>query len=234
MNVYGRLIQARKKFLEMGIDKSGKNRAIQYDYFELADIVPNAIKVFEEVGLVTIFNLYEAHATMRVINVDEPNDEILFTSPIRWLEGNKGMNDLQVLGSIHTYMRRYMYLNVLDVVEADAIDSGINVPTTTPTKTNTPKSEAKPTQKAEAPKKQKPVSEAERKDIKKEVVDADGKIDQAMIDVLITKTKDILTKCPDKKQTMSDILKKTVNFTEIKKSEYQKYIETFDKLIGEN
>ena len=42
MNVFKKLQLARVRFLEAGVDKSGKHMKLEYKYFELADIVPKA------------------------------------------------------------------------------------------------------------------------------------------------------------------------------------------------
>ena len=55
MNIYQKLAIARLKFLESGVEKTGKNRHLQYKYFTLDDIVPAQTKIFAEVGLLEVF-----------------------------------------------------------------------------------------------------------------------------------------------------------------------------------
>lgn len=51
-NVYQKLLTARAKFLEANVEKTGKNMHLSFKYFELEDIVPTAIRIFNEVGLI--------------------------------------------------------------------------------------------------------------------------------------------------------------------------------------
>ena len=54
MNVFQKLQLARVRFLEAGVDKSGKHMKLEYKYFELADIVPKAEQIFLEIGLMMV------------------------------------------------------------------------------------------------------------------------------------------------------------------------------------
>ena len=61
-------------------------------------------------------------ATMTLINGDNPEEQIQFTSPMRELS-LKGTNEIQNLGGIQTYLTRYLYIQLLNVVEADSFDA---------------------------------------------------------------------------------------------------------------
>lgn len=163
LNIYGKLAVARGRFLEAPVQKSGVNRFAEYKYFELSDIVPVATAIFNYCGLVFLISFDNDNATGTLVNVDEPEETIIFTSPMRDLEV-KGMNAVQALGGVETYQRRYLYMTCLDIVEADAFDA----------------TQGKPdpeTGKAEAPKKSnKPATPAEREEAKKELIDEGGKM----------------------------------------------------------
>ena len=51
MNVYGKLIEARKRFLDAGVKKKGVNRYAEFKYFRLDEIIPTKQEIFREVGL---------------------------------------------------------------------------------------------------------------------------------------------------------------------------------------
>lgn len=121
-NVYVRLNRARTMFHSREIKKSGRNKFSNYDYFELEDIVPNKIEIFEQVGLCDFITFNNEEASLLLINVDAPDDNIVFTLPMRDLE-IKGANAIQALGGTETYLRRYLYQLVLDIVERDAFDT---------------------------------------------------------------------------------------------------------------
>lgn len=81
MNVFKKLQLARVRFLEAGVDKSGKHMKLEYKYFELADIVPKAEQIFLEIGLMMVPSMYGDKATARVYNVDDREDFIDFVAP---------------------------------------------------------------------------------------------------------------------------------------------------------
>ena len=130
MNVFKKLQLARVRFLEAGVDKSGKHMKLEYKYFELADIVPKAEQIFLEIGLMMVPSMYGDKATARVYNVDDREDFIDFVAPYTPIApivsnaGNQVTNEMQATGSSITYIRRYLWQLVLDIVEHDSIDSG--------------------------------------------------------------------------------------------------------------
>lgn len=226
MNIYAKLLQARVDFLAKGTKKSGKNRAIMYNYFELDDIVPIATEIFAKLGLISIVNFSDTMATMTVVNCETPDECVLFSAPLRVPEPNKGTNEVQCMGSAITYYRRYLYMMALNIIESDGIDCG---------KTE-PKAEEKTTKvdkpieiKAEA---KKPATPTERKEIKKEIVDADGLIDDAMRDVLIRKVAELVKAKPETRDMVIALKDKTNGFVDIKKSDYNNFLTTITSRIG--
>lgn len=125
LNVYQKLAKARLELLNEGVTKSGKNMGVGYAYFELADFIPSVTNIFEKLGLLSVFSLMKTTevAYLRIINVDNPNEEVVFESPYVIADTNRGINPLQALGATHTYMRRYMYFMALDLIEYDTVDA---------------------------------------------------------------------------------------------------------------
>ena len=121
-NVYQKLLEARIKFLASNPAKSGKNVHLSFKYFELDDIVPIATPIFDELGLIPIVRFLDDIATMTVINIDNPDDNVHFSAPIVMLSENKGTNAVQAFGATITYFRRYLYMLALDICEPDSID----------------------------------------------------------------------------------------------------------------
>ena len=80
-NVYQKLLTARAKFLEANVEKTGKNMHLSFKYFELEDIVPTAIRIFNEVGLIPVVNFTADVATMNIINTDNPEESVPFVAP---------------------------------------------------------------------------------------------------------------------------------------------------------
>lgn len=123
MNVYEKLQACRCELQAKKLKKSGKNSYSGFEYFELRDFLPTLNKIFNDKGLCSNFSIANDNASLRVINTEKPEEVIEFTSPIEDLD-LKGCNKIQALGGVHTYMKRYLYLNALEIVEADLFNNG--------------------------------------------------------------------------------------------------------------
>ena len=122
MNVYQKLNDARAKFHRKALKKTGHNKFAGYNYFELADFVVPALEIFNEVGLTSIIRFGKEQAEFVVVNVDKPDEFIVFTSPMS--EANlKGCHPVQCLGAVQTYISRYLWTQVLLLIEHDMLDS---------------------------------------------------------------------------------------------------------------
>jgi hypothetical protein len=122
MNVYQKLNAARKEFHSMEIKKSGHNKFANYYYFELGDFIIPALTIFEKLGLIGIVHFGTETAQLAIINTEKPDEVVVFSSPMS--EANlKGAHPIQNLGAVHTYLRRYLWVAALEIVEHDAVDS---------------------------------------------------------------------------------------------------------------
>lgn len=122
MNVYQKLNQARAEFHKKALKKSGHNKFAGYNYFELGDFVIPAIEIFNEVGLTSIVRFGKDIAEFIIVNVDKPEEIIVFTSPMS--EANlKGCHPVQNLGAVQTYISRYLWTQVLHLLEHDQLDA---------------------------------------------------------------------------------------------------------------
>ncbi len=125
MNVYQKLNEARERFHQSPLKKSGFNKFAGYSYFELADFVVPALRIFKEVGLTPVISFGQEIATMTIINTEKPDETISINTPMS--EASlKGCHPVQNLGAVQTYLRRYLWTNALEVVEHDALDSTTN------------------------------------------------------------------------------------------------------------
>jgi hypothetical protein len=121
MSVYKKLQQARLNIVQTAMKKSGKNRFANYDYFELGDFLPTVHSVFNDVGLCGVFTLSDTNAHLTIHDTDS-DGVISFSSPLVMAEGSK-QQAIQLLGSTHSYLRRYLWLMALELVESDGVDS---------------------------------------------------------------------------------------------------------------
>jgi len=121
--VYEKLQKARIKLQSMPIKKSGYNSFANFKYFELSDFLPSVNTIFAELGLCSVFSIYEECAMLRIIDT-ETGGQIRFESPVAEAGSGKAP-PIQALGSLHTYLRRYLFLNALEITEHDAVDATI-------------------------------------------------------------------------------------------------------------
>ena len=126
MNVYQKLNEARNKFHSIELKKSGHNKFANYKYFELGDFIIPALNIFDEVGLTSIISFSKEYADMRIINVEKPEEVIVIESPMS-TAALKGCHEVQNLGAVQTYLRRYLWVAALEIVEHDALDSSEKV-----------------------------------------------------------------------------------------------------------
>jgi len=122
MNVYQKLNEARERFHQSKLNKSGQNKFAGYKYFELSDFVVPALQIFKEVGLTSIISFGKETADMRIVNNEKPDEVILIESPMS-TAALKGCHEVQNLGAVQTYLRRYLWVAALEIVEHDALDA---------------------------------------------------------------------------------------------------------------
>ena len=221
-NVYQKLLEARVLFMEEDVKKSGKNMKMSYKYFELQDIVPVATPIFQKVGLLPVVTFDNEVATMTLVNVDAPEETIVFTSPMREIEpiisaktGGEVTNAVQRLGSVETYQRRYLYMIALDIVESDEIEArtGDNPPP--------------------APKPAAPVTPEKRQEVTKTLTAPDGNATELQIKAL----KSVLVKLreadPSKEDFITNLALETNGFTTISKADCEELVKVITGLLNE-
>lgn len=120
-NVYQKLQNARVMLQNKKLKKSGKNKLAGFEYFELADFLPSVNAIFDEMKMCSCFSIENDTATLTIVNAEVPEDKIVFICPIAELD-LEGCNAIQALGGVNTYCKRYLYLNALEIVEADMFD----------------------------------------------------------------------------------------------------------------
>ena len=122
MNVYQKLNEARKMFHQTKLQKTGHNKFAGYYYFELGDFIVPALGIFHQVGLTSVIKFGKEMAEMHIINIDKPEEVIVVTSPMSEA-ALKGCHPVQNLGAVETYIRRYLWVAALEIVEHDALDA---------------------------------------------------------------------------------------------------------------
>lgn len=245
MNVYQKLIEARFQFLNAGVKKSGTHIQLEFKYFELEDIIPVATRIFKELGLLPIVTFDKEIATMTIVNCDKPDETIIFTSPMKEINvivsntGKQVTNEIQTLGSMETYQRRYLYLIALDIVESDSIDANTGNQSEKPKKST--KSKEVPNVDEDTTKDGKPVlkktsaplTQEERKIVKEHVVAENDMADTLQINALKKALKKLKEVDPTQEEFIQKIALKTNSFTTISKKVAEQLILKIGDMIEE-
>jgi hypothetical protein len=121
MSVYKKLQDARMKLQNTALKKSGHNKFAGYNYFELGDFLPSIQKICAEMGLCGVISFNHDMAFLQILDVED-GTSIMFTSPMS-SAALKGCHDVQNLGAVQTYLRRYLWVNAFEIVEHDALEA---------------------------------------------------------------------------------------------------------------
>lgn len=219
-NVYQKLLKAREMFLQADVQKTGKNMHLSFKYFELDDIVPTAVRIFSEVGLIPIVNFTSDTATMNIVNTDNPDESVPFVAPFNQIApivsntGKQATNEMQALGSSITYMRRYLYMMALDICESDGIDGEIGKPTT-------------PAPAPKAP----PATPEQRQEVKQNLTAPAENATALQIKGLKAVLKKLKDADPTKEDLIAEIAVQTEGFTVISKSDCEKLIQRITSML---
>jgi len=138
MSVHKKLMAARVKLQSVEMKKSGKNSYQGYSYFELGDFIPHIQTIFNDLGLCGVVSFNTEYAQLCITDVDD-GTVIVITSPMAEA-ALKGAQPIQLMGSIQTYQRRYLWMAAMELTEHDSIDSAPPVDTVK----EAPKAEPKP------------------------------------------------------------------------------------------
>ncbi len=121
--LFKKLQKARLDFLNKHIKANGRNNFNNFDYIQLRDIVREAIPILLENNLSTHIKMHHNVSAMEVVDL-ETGYSVEFTSAFEFTNEGKNNNQrLQTLGASESYLRRYLYLQVLDIVESDPDES---------------------------------------------------------------------------------------------------------------
>ncbi len=133
-NVYAKLMQARLKLQNTALTKSGHNKFAGYKYFELGDFLPTIQNIFNELGLCGVVSYTQDLATLTIIDAEaRDKNEIVITSPMG-SAALKGCHEVQNIGAVETYQRRYLWVTAMEIVEHDVLDAVTGTDSGTPVK----------------------------------------------------------------------------------------------------
>lgn len=130
LNLYQKIQRCRVELQNCNLKKSGKNKFANFEYYELADFIPKVNELFDKYKLFSRFTLFENIATLDIYDTESVREDgtfesVMFSSPVAEVV-IKGSNAIQSLGGANTYMKRYLYLNALEIVESDSFFDAVS------------------------------------------------------------------------------------------------------------
>ncbi len=121
-NIYEKLQKMRLALSEEGIKGSGKNTYSNYNYVSLEDIMPNIIKLMSNNKVSSFTSFTNDMATLTLVDCEKPDATIVFTSPMSTAK-LKACHEVQNLGAVQTYLRRYLWMTAFEIAESDPVDT---------------------------------------------------------------------------------------------------------------
>ena len=121
MSIYTKLNKARTEFHLLPLKKSGWNSYAEYSYFELADFLRPAMEIFQANDLCAFVSFSQDIATMTIVDISDTASTIVITSPMGSAK-LKACHEVQNIGAVETYQRRYLWITALEIIENSVID----------------------------------------------------------------------------------------------------------------
>ena len=141
-NLNESIIEIRVKLQNAKLKKSGKNKFAGFDYFELADFLPKLNELMLEEKINDRFYIKDGYAILEIQKGNEiatyQMPFVLFETPLTFKKDKNGnflkdkngeyiqvasMQDIQYLGALNTYYKRYLYINAFGITDGEIIDS---------------------------------------------------------------------------------------------------------------
>lgn len=129
------------------LKKTGNNKFAGFNYFELGDFLPQLTKLIHDNGANDIFTIEKVDMDndnlWAVLRIKYNGETVSTWMPFREYSAPKGMQEIQYLGGLMTYYRRYLYMAMFNISESDLVDSLDNEKTKPVVKSEPKKQEVK-------------------------------------------------------------------------------------------
>lgn len=122
MNLYEKIQRAKVELAKHNLKMTGNNTYAGYKYYELADFSLQLNAILDELKVCTFTSFTAETATLTAVNAEKPDEVIVITSPMG-TANLKGCHEVQNIGAVETYQRRYLYQALFDIVESDALNA---------------------------------------------------------------------------------------------------------------
>ena len=152
MNIYEKIQTIRVELKSKDIKMSGHNEYAKYDYFELDDFLAPLNELMQKYKMTAYPSFTPEFATLTVVNYEKIDEMFVIKSPMGSAD-LKGCHEVQNIGAVETYQRRYLYQALFDISEKDTLNGTQGKPEKKPTQESQKKEPPKPSQKQDKPQK---------------------------------------------------------------------------------
>jgi hypothetical protein len=118
--ILAKLSKARIEFHESSLTKTGRNTYANYDYFCLGDFLMPILRLCDKHGFCGVVSFGAELATLTLTDLEDGSEKFI-TSPMG-SANLKGCHEVQNIGAVETYQRRYLWQAAFEIVEHDALD----------------------------------------------------------------------------------------------------------------
>ncbi len=123
--LFKKISQLRREIRKYPLAKSGYNSFKKFNYFETKDFLPLVDDLAEQLGLFIDLNYrFKNKPRLFVYNLGGKSDYHVYYFNIHDIP----KNEIQMAGGIQTYTTRYLYIQLLNLVESDSIDKNLGNP----------------------------------------------------------------------------------------------------------
>lgn len=125
------IIKIRVELQSSKLNKSGKNKFAGFSYYELGDFLPALNILMEKHGVNDQYTIENDSAILTLIKGEAVQSYKMpftqFHTPVN-KNGMPSMQDIQYLGALNTYYKRYLYLNAFGITDGEVIDALDKIP----------------------------------------------------------------------------------------------------------
>lgn len=122
MNIFEKIQTVRVDLAKNGLKKGKKNEYAGYTYYELSDFLPRIMQLCSEQKIFPVVSFTAETATLTVYDCEKPEAKVEITTPMSTAQ-LKACHPVQNLGAVQTYLRRYLYIAMFEIVESDKIEA---------------------------------------------------------------------------------------------------------------
>lgn len=122
MNLFEKIQRVRVELANQDIKMTGYNKYADYAYFELDDFLTPVNALMDKYKMTAIPTFIGDTAKLTVINSEKPEEQYTIESPMG-TASLKGCHEVQNIGAVETYQRRYLYQALFDIKEKDELNA---------------------------------------------------------------------------------------------------------------